>query len=63
MTQSEKDAAFLEQLASGSPTPGGGSAAAYAGALAAALVAMVARTTLGKNKYIHLQHEMKAVAE
>ncbi|MCK4693218.1 MAG: glutamate formimidoyltransferase, partial [Anaerolineales bacterium] len=32
---------FLEQLAAGTPTPGGGAAAAYAGAMAAALVAMV----------------------
>lgn len=63
MTQTEKEATFLEQLASGTPTPGGGSAAAYAGAMAAALVAMVARTTLGKKKYANLQHEMEVIAE
>jgi formiminotetrahydrofolate cyclodeaminase len=35
--------AYLEQLASNEPTPGGGSAAALVGAVAAALVAMVGR--------------------
>lgn len=35
--------AYLQQLASAQPTPGGGSAAALVGAVAAALVAMVGR--------------------
>jgi formiminotetrahydrofolate cyclodeaminase len=35
--------AYLERLASDEPTPGGGSAAALVGAIAAALVAMVGR--------------------
>ncbi len=42
---------WLDDLAAGIPTPGGGSAAALAGALAAALVAMVARLTLGRKTY------------
>ena len=42
---------FLERTASASPTPGGGSVAAVTGALASALVAMVARLTDGKKGY------------
>ena len=56
------DASFLDALASGAPTPGGGSAAAYSAAMAAALVAMVARTTIGKKKYADVEAQMKALA-
>jgi formiminotetrahydrofolate cyclodeaminase len=42
---------FLEGVAGEHPTPGGGSAAAVAGAMGAALVAMVGRLTVGKEKY------------
>jgi formiminotetrahydrofolate cyclodeaminase len=41
---------YLDALASERPTPGGGSAATIVGALAAALVAMVARITSGNLK-------------
>jgi formiminotetrahydrofolate cyclodeaminase len=40
--------AFTRDLASDSPTPGGGSAAAVAAALAASLAAMVVRISLGR---------------
>lgn len=40
--------AFSDELASDAPVPGGGSTAAYAGALGAALAAMVARIALKK---------------
>ena len=43
--------AFTEQLASDSPAPGGGSAAALEAALGSALGAMVARLTQGRKKY------------
>lgn len=57
---------WIDELAGGGPTPGGGSAAALAGALAAALVAMVARLTIGKKAYAAVEaraHEILAEAE
>jgi len=52
---------FIDQLAAPTPTPGGGSAGAYAGAMGAALVAMVAGVTMGKKKYADVEAEMQAV--
>ena len=52
---------FLEALAAASPTPGGGSAAAQAGAMGAALVAMVARLTVGKKKYAQVEDQMNEI--
>jgi glutamate formiminotransferase/formiminotetrahydrofolate cyclodeaminase len=54
---------FLDDLAAGTPTPGGGSAAAHTAAAAAALVAMVARLTVGKKKYADVQPHMQEVIE
>jgi glutamate formiminotransferase/formiminotetrahydrofolate cyclodeaminase len=54
---------FLESLAAGTAAPGGGSASAYAGAMAAALVGMVARLTLGKKKYAEVEAQMQSVLE
>jgi glutamate formiminotransferase/formiminotetrahydrofolate cyclodeaminase len=54
---------FLDALAEGTPAPGGGSAAAYSGAAGAALVAMVARLTLGKKKYAAVEAQMYAILE
>jgi formiminotetrahydrofolate cyclodeaminase len=42
---------FLERLGSSDPVPGGGSAAALASAMGAALVAMVAELTIGRAAY------------
>jgi glutamate formiminotransferase/formiminotetrahydrofolate cyclodeaminase len=56
-------AAFLADLAAGTATPGGGSAAAYAGAMAAALVGMVARLTRGKKKYADVEERMRAIEQ
>jgi formiminotetrahydrofolate cyclodeaminase len=42
---------FLDQLASATPTPGGGSVAALTGALAAGLITMVCDLTIGRPRY------------
>jgi methenyltetrahydrofolate cyclohydrolase len=52
---------FLDELASESPAPGGGSVAALAGALGAALTSMVCRLTIGKKKYADVEVEMKTI--
>jgi len=57
----QEKADFLDELANGKPTPGGGSAAAYSAAMGAGLVAMVARLSIGKKKYAKVEVDMKAV--
>lgn len=52
-------AEFLDTLASGQPTPGGGGAAALTGSQAAALVSMVINFTVGKKKYADVEAEMR----
>jgi glutamate formiminotransferase/formiminotetrahydrofolate cyclodeaminase len=47
--------AFSDDLSADSPVPGGGSAAAYAGAMGAALAAMVGRISIKKQKSEELQ--------
>jgi glutamate formiminotransferase/formiminotetrahydrofolate cyclodeaminase len=42
---------WLDELAAGAPAPGGGSAAALSGAVAAGLVARVCRLTIGRKAY------------
>ncbi|MBS3873465.1 MAG: cyclodeaminase/cyclohydrolase family protein [Firmicutes bacterium] len=59
----EKYNGILDALASGDPTPGGGTAAALAGAMAASLVEMVASLTVNRKKYVAVQAEMEAAKE
>jgi formiminotetrahydrofolate cyclodeaminase len=58
ITQDSVDV-FLERLASSAPTPGGGSAAAIMGAMAAALVSMVCNVSIGKKGYEALEAELR----
>ena len=54
---------FLTTLGSDSPTPGGGTGAAVAGAMGAALVRMLAALTVGRPKYASAEPLMKAIAD
>lgn len=54
--------AFLSRVASADPTPGGGSVAAHAGALGAALAQMVSGLTAGRKKYAAVEEEMQHLA-
>lgn len=54
---------FVNKLGDNSPTPGGGSVAALAGCLGAALCAVVARLTLGKEKYRGAREDMERVCD
>jgi formiminotetrahydrofolate cyclodeaminase len=53
---------FINETASSSPAPGGGSIAALNAASSAALITMVANLTLGKEKYAAVEGDMKEVA-
>lgn len=55
-------APFVAAVAEGTPTPGGGAVAALAGALSAALAEMVARLTIGKQRYAEVEPTMQAIA-
>ena len=52
---------FVSALASAAPVPGGGGAAAMAGALSAALCSMAANLTVGKKKYADVEEDIKAL--
>ena len=58
----ESVSGFVASVAAPTPAPGGGSVAAHAAALGAALAQMVAGLTIGKKKYAAAEAEMKEVA-
>jgi len=53
---------FVGSVAAPTPVPGGGSVAAHAGAVGAALAQMVAGLTIGKKKYAAVDAEMRELA-
>ncbi len=61
--KAEVVASFTDSLAAATPTPGGGSAAAYAATMAAALVNMVCRLTIGKKKYADVETRIWNILE
>lgn len=57
------DRTFINEVAAGTPTPGGGGAAAYCGALGSALSSMVGNLTVGKKRYADVEEEVRAHLE
>lgn len=55
--------AFLEKVAAKDPVPGGGSVSALAGAAAAALAAMVAGLTIGRENFADVADDMQAIKD
>jgi len=54
---------FLEATGAATPTPGGGSSAALAGALSASLSQMVTNLTLGRKKYASVEAEVEGLLQ
>ncbi|MEG1906131.1 MAG: cyclodeaminase/cyclohydrolase family protein [Gordonibacter sp.] len=53
------DTTFIDELAGSAPTPGGGGASAYVGALACAAASMVGNFTVGKKTYADVEEQVK----
>jgi glutamate formiminotransferase/formiminotetrahydrofolate cyclodeaminase len=58
----ESVSGFVASVAAPTPAPGGGTVAAHAASLGAALAQMVAGLTIGKKKYAAVEAEMKEAA-
>ncbi|EFW37446.1 cyclodeaminase/cyclohydrolase family protein [Treponema phagedenis] len=54
---------FVNETASNSPAPGGGSIAALNASVAAGLLTMVANLTVGKKKYLDVSERMEEIAK
>ena len=62
-TSDQRIGSWLDELGSGSPTPGGGAAAGVAAATGAALIAMVGHLTIGKEGFEDLDTRMRSLVE
>jgi methenyltetrahydrofolate cyclohydrolase len=60
-TSDQPIGSWLDELGSGSPTPGGGAAAGVAAATGAALIAMVGHLTVGKEGFEELEERMRSL--
>jgi glutamate formiminotransferase/formiminotetrahydrofolate cyclodeaminase len=58
-----KAADFVNEVSRDTPAPGGGSIAAFAGALGAALTSMVSNLTIGKMGYESVEQDLLKIAE
>ena len=54
---------YLEKTASGNPVPGGGCASAFSGAIASALISMVANLTIGKKGHAAVEGRMREIIQ
>ncbi|MFZ5945834.1 MAG: cyclodeaminase/cyclohydrolase family protein [Bacillota bacterium] len=54
---------FIDELASSSPAPGGGSVSALAGSVSSALVCMVINLTVGKEKFQAVEEELSVALQ
>jgi len=54
---------YLDDAASGNPTPGGGSISAMVGALGTTMAAMAANFTVGKKKYRDVEEECREILQ
>jgi formiminotetrahydrofolate cyclodeaminase len=61
MSSQQTIQAFLDELASAAPAPGGGGAAALVGATGAALVSMVCNLTIGKEKFATVEPDIQNI--
>ncbi len=55
--------AFMDSVSDANPTPGGGTVAAVAGAIASCLPVMVANLTLGRKKFATAEPELRSVKD